>query len=374
MAESKTPLIGKTQAEIAGLLAMRPDAKWRAKQIATWIYRKAALDFDSMNDLPKDLRAELAERFRISPLEVARHARSTDDVDKLLVHNGDRQVYECVLLPYEERVSCCISSQVGCPMGCAFCATGLGGFDRNLTAGEIVAQYLLLQKTRHDNLGGRRKAETMPENLSRISRIVFMGMGEPLLNLDNVVKALRIFHDEVGLSYRHITISTVGLVPQINELAKLNLPIHLALSLHSPFDAIRDRLMPVNKRWPVEEVVESMKRYHRATGRKITFEYLLIGDLTDSIDQATELARLVKGTPSVVNVIPFNWVATEEGFKRPTRERVRAFKAELRKRGVNVTERVERGHDIAAACGQLAGEHTGKFARREAVSELPLRS
>lgn len=373
MPELRPALIGMTTEEIAELMPERKDRKWRAKQIATWIYKKAAFEFSQMNDVPKDLRDELAAKYRICPLEVARHARSTDDVDKLLVHNGDDQVYECVLLPYADRVSCCISSQVGCPMGCAFCATGLGGFDRNLEAGEIVAQYLLLQRVRLENLGGA-KLGTAEDGKSRISRIVFMGMGEPLLNLPNVIKALRIFHDEIGLSYRHITISTVGLVPQIKELSKLKLPIHLALSLHSPFDSIRDTLMPVNKRWPVAEVVGTMKAYHKSTGRKITLEYLLIGDMTDSPEQAAELARLIKGTPSVVNLIMFNYVATKEGFKRPTRERVRAFKSELRKRGVNVTERVERGHDIAAACGQLAGQHKGRFARRDQPSELSVRS
>jgi 23S rRNA (adenine2503-C2)-methyltransferase len=363
-------LVGLSTAELVELLAPRSDAKWRARQLSTWIYQKAAHDFDQMNDLPKDLREELKSKYRISPLEVARHVWSTDGVDKLLVHKGDGQVYECVLLPYAERTSCCISSQVGCPMGCAFCATGLGGFDRNLTAGEIVGQYLLLQQQRLKNTEGKN----VPDHLRRISRIVFMGMGEPLLNFDNVLKALRLFSEEVGLSYRHLTISTVGIVPAIRQLAELNLPIHLALSLHSPFDAIRDRLMPVNKRWKVAEVMDAMKFYHQKTGRKITIEYLLLSELTDTPDQAAEIARLVKGTPNVVNVIPFNWVATEEGFKRPSRERVRAFKAELKKRGVNVTERMERGHEIAAACGQLAGQHTGKFARRDKASELPLAS
>jgi 23S rRNA (adenine2503-C2)-methyltransferase len=292
----------------------------------------------------------------LQPLTVARQAVSTDGVEKLLVHNGDGQVYECVLLPYKDRVSCCISSQVGCPMGCTFCATGLGGFDRNLDAGEIVGQYLLLQRL----------------STRRISHVVFMGMGEPLLNLPNVLKALKLLHDEVGLSYRHLTVSTVGLVPQIDALAQEKLPIHLALSLHSPDDEIRSRLMPVNKKWPVKEVIASMRNYQRATGRKITIEYLLIDQLTDTPSQAAELARLIRGVPSVVNVIPFNYVDTEQGFRRPTRERVSAFKAELKKRGVNVTERIERGHDIAAACGQLAGEHVGKFARRDKLSALPV--
>lgn len=327
----------------------------RSKQIAHHLYGRAQGSFDSMLDLPAELRRELLEKFEVQPLEVAAHRHSTDEVDKLLVHNGDNQVYECVLLPYKERVSCCISSQVGCPMGCKFCATGLGGFDRNLTPAEIVGQYLLLQRLTE----------------RRISHVVFMGMGEPLLNLKNVVKALNILKEEVGLSYRHLTVSTVGIVPQILELAEMELPIHLALSLHSPLDEVRDRLMPVNHKWPVAEVMDAMVQYQRATGRKITIEYLLIKGLTDTVEQAAALARLVRGVPSVVNLIPFNWVDTEQGFARPERERVRAFKQELLNRKVNVTERMERGHDIAAACGQLAGQHTGRFARRAGSSELP---
>ncbi|HJP84237.1 MAG TPA: 23S rRNA (adenine(2503)-C(2))-methyltransferase RlmN [Fimbriimonadaceae bacterium] len=356
MVEPKPSLVGMTRGEIRDALIDRPDANLRSKQIALHLYRRAVDSFDAMKDLPQDLRTELAERFQVQPLSIAQHKTSLDKVDKLLVHNGDNQVYECVLLPYEKRVSCCISSQVGCPMGCKFCATGLGGFDRNLTDGEIIGQYLLLQRISKE----------------RISHVVFMGMGEPLLNLKNVVKSLRLMHDEVGLSYRHLTVSTVGLVPQIRELAKENLPIHLALSLHSPIDEIRDRLMPVNHKWPVAEVMQAMKDYQRATGRKITIEYLLIDKLTDTPEQAQELARIIRGTPNVVNLIPFNWVDTGEGFARPSNERVRTFRGILASKGVNVTQRVERGHDIAAACGQLAGIHQGKFARRSTSNALPV--
>jgi len=347
-----------TEAEIFALLQARPDGTWRAKQITNWIYRKAVADFEQMRDLPKELRQTLAQDFRVQPLTVSRHVTSTDKVDKLLVHGGDDQVFECVLLPYEDRVSCCISSQVGCPMACTFCATGLGGFGRNLSAGEIVGQYLMLQRLTE----------------RRISHVVFMGMGEPLLNLKNVVRSLNLLHEEVGLSYRHLSVSTVGIVPQIYELAEENLPIHLALSLHSPVDEIRERLMPVNKKWSVRETVKAMRDYQKATGRKITIEYLLIGEVTDTLGQAAELANLIKGVPSVVNLIPFNWVQTDQGFARPAPERVRAFRRELEARGVNVTQRMERGHEIAAACGQLAGQHQGRFARRAASSELPVLS
>lgn len=347
-----------TRGELQAALEPRPDAKLRAKQLSLRLYARAESDLDLMTDLPKALRDDIAARFEVQPLRVATHRTSTDGVEKLLVHNGDNQVYECVLLPYADRVSCCISSQVGCPMGCKFCATGLGGFDRNLTAGEIVGQYLLLQRL----------------SKRRIGHVVFMGMGEPMLNLENVVKSLRLLHEEVGLSYRHLTVSTVGIVPQIDELAGERLPIHLAMSLHSPIDEIRDRLMPVNHKWPVAEVMRAMRRYQTATGRKVTFEYLLIQGITDTPDQARELAKLVKGVPNVVNLIPFNYVDTEQGFARPSRERVRAFRSILSNAGVNVTERTERGHDIAAACGQLAGQHEGRLARRSGLSALPVSS
>jgi len=345
MLRSKVPLIGLEKPEMVNLLADRADAKLRSKQLAWHVYRRAEKQILNMGDLPADLRAWLEENCVINPLHVATHRKSSDGVEKLLVHNGDNQVYECVLLPYSNRVSCCLSSQVGCPMGCTFCATGLGGFDRNLTVGEIVGQYMQLQ--------------SLTER--RISHVVFMGMGEPLLNLPNLITAMRILHEEVGLSYRHITVSTVGLVPQIKQLAELNLPIHLALSLHSPLDEVRDRLMPVNHKWPVAEVVQTMRDYQTATGRKVTFEYLLINDVTDTAEQAHALARLMKGFPNVVNLIPFNWVDTGQGFSRPARENVRRFRSILEQHGVNVTERVERGHDIAAACGQLAGQHTGRL-------------
>lgn len=354
----KQPLLGLDRIELAELFSDRKDAKMRAKQLAHHMYARAERDFGKMLDLPQEFRDYLEANFVVSPLEVATHKTSTDEVEKLLVHNGDNQVYECVLLPYKDRVSCCLSSQVGCPMGCTFCATGLGGFDRNLTPGEIIGQYLLLQ--------------SLTER--RISHVVFMGMGEPLLNLKTILKVLKLMHEEVGLSYRHITISTVGLVPQIRELAKENLPIHLALSLHSPLDEVRDKLMPVNHKWPVKEVVQTMKDYQATTGRKVTFEYLLIKEVNDTPEQAKALIPLLKGMPNVINLIPFNWVDTGRGFARPERERVRAFRRILEQAGLNVTERVERGHDIAAACGQLAGQHKGKFARRDVSDPLPVRS
>ena len=358
MPEGRLSLVGLSTPELEKLCQERGEKGFRGRQIAEWIYGKAAQDWEQLTNIPKKLIESLRETHDIHPLSVAKHMRSTDDVDKLLVHRGDEQVYECVLLPYENRVSCCLSSQVGCPMACTFCATGLGGFDRNLDASEIVAQYLLLQSI----------------SPRRISRVVFMGMGEPLLNYDQLLKAIRILHEEVGVSLRHITVSTVGLAPQVLRLAKEGLPIHLALSLHSPIDEIRSGLMPVNQKWPVKEVIGAMREYQRSTGRKITLEYLLIQDVNDSVAEAELTADLVRGTPHVVNLIPFNYVDTGRGFSRPSRERVIRFRKALEAKGANVTERIERGHDIAAACGQLAGQHKGRFAQRRSLSELPLSS
>ncbi|MBX3097340.1 MAG: 23S rRNA (adenine(2503)-C(2))-methyltransferase RlmN [Fimbriimonadaceae bacterium] len=351
------PLVGLRTAELRQIAIGLGERAFRGDQLAKWIYSKASTSLEQMHDLPIAFRDRLtSEGFVVSDLIVADHRHSSDDVDKLLLHNGDGQVFESVLLPYADRVSCCLSSQIGCPMACTFCATGLGGFDRNLSTCEIVGQYLALQSI----------------SKRRIGHVVFMGMGEPLLNLKSLLPAIEILHEEIGLSLRHITVSTVGLVPQIRELARLKMPIHLALSLHSPLDEIRGRLMPVNHKWPVAEVVQTMRDYHRATGRKVTFEYLLIDQMNDTPEQARLLAELVKGLPCVVNLIPFNYVDTENGWKRPSRDRVRAFRAILESRKVNVTERVERGHDIAAACGQLAGQHTGRFGRGRPLSPLPL--
>lgn len=355
VAGSSKVLAGQSSQELQGLAKQLSEPAYRGRQLANWIYKKGAVEFGQMTDLPSNFRRSLEDTFVVTGLATVSHQTSKDEVDKLLVHSGDDQVFECVLLPYRDRVSCCLSSQVGCPMGCTFCATGLGGFDRNLSVGDIVGQYLLLQ-----SLTSRR-----------IGHVVFMGMGEPLLNLDTVVAAMRVLHEEVGLSYRHITVSTVGLVPQIRALAELELPIHLALSLHSPFDAIRNELMPVNHKWPVAEVVQAMKDYARKTGRKVTFEYLVIEGVNDTAEQAKALSQLVRGVSCVVNLIPFNWVDTGHGFARPNQAKVAEFRKVLESSGVNVTQRVERGHDIAAACGQLAGQHAGRFAKRDRLVALP---
>jgi 23S rRNA (adenine2503-C2)-methyltransferase len=233
----------------------------------------------------------------------------------------------------------CISSQVGCPVGCVFCATATLGFGRNLTAGEMVDQIL----TARENAPG-----------GRLTHVVVMGMGEGLLNYENLVKALRLIHDEVGLSYRHLTVSTAGHVPGIRRLAEEGLPVTLALSLHAPNDPLRAQLIPMSKKWGVEAVMEAVREYTDKIGRRVTLEYLLLARVNDEDEHAHQLGKLVQGMISHVNLIPWNPADSFSQFDPPSAARVRRFRQVLESYGVTVTQRVERGQDIAAACGQLA--------------------
>jgi 23S rRNA (adenine2503-C2)-methyltransferase len=312
---------------------------YRGKQLAAWIYRRGAQSLDAMTDLPRQFRARLAETHVLGLAEIAHQDQSADETVKYLLAMADGQKIESVYLPYDERVSVCLSTQVGCAAGCTFCATAQGGLARNLTAGEIVGQLLKMQASSD----------------RRISHAVYMGMGEPLWNYDAVVESLRLLGNEVGMSLRNLTVSTVGVAPGIRALAKESLPITLALSLHAPNDALRATLIPTARKWKLDEILDACKEYTGATHRNLTFEYLLIGGVNDSTEQARELGLLLKSKnlPGNVNLIPFNYVETPQGFRRPTRESVARFRAELEKTGRIVTQRMTRGHAIAAACGQL---------------------
>jgi 23S rRNA (adenine2503-C2)-methyltransferase len=337
-------LIGQTSEELEHGMVSLGEPPYRGRQIARWIYRQGATCFEHMTDLPAGLRERLAAEMQISSTSLSLQQPSRDGVIKCLLRLQDNQQIESVLLPYEERVSVCLSTQVGCAMGCQFCATAQGGYTRNLSAGEIVEQFLTLQQL------AERK----------ITHIVYMGMGEPLLNLENALKSMQLFHEEVGISMRRMTVSTVGIVPKINELAEQNLPITLAVSLHAPDDETRRSFMPVARKWDINSLLTACRNYFDRTGRRVTFEYLLLKEFNDTPDQAIQLGKLLKGFPCLVNLIPFNYVATPRGFQRPEPERVRAFRGILEQAGINVTQRVERGHEIAAACGQLRGQHQGK--------------
>jgi len=330
-------LPGATREQIREVMTAVGQPAYRAEQVAQWVYRHGASDYAQMTNLPLALRQLLAEQLPLRRLQTVRAQRSSDGTVKYLfaLPNGER--VEAVFLPYEVRTSVCISTQVGCAAGCRFCATAQMGFTRNLTAGEIVDEVLSIQQMENQ----------------RISHVVYMGMGEPLWNLQQVVKSILLLNKEVGISQRHITVSTVGVVPAIYELAQHRLQITLAISLHAPDDELRARIMPVGRKWKVHELVAAAKHYTEVTGRKVTFEYLLLRGVNDEPQHAHALAKLVTGLICNVNLIPFNQVETPDGFTRPEPERVARFRRILEEAGIAVTQRVEKGHDISAACGQL---------------------
>lgn len=309
---------------------------FRGRQIASWLYQRDGQDIESMSDLPKSLRESLGEKAILVREKVLAEDRSQDGATKYLLGLNDGTCVESVLLPYEDRVSTCISSQVGCSIGCKFCATAIGGFQRNMSAGEIVDEVLTLQ----------RKIDR------RISHVVYMGMGEPLLNYSAVLKSIRVLNFEVGIAMRHITLSTVGIIPGIDRLAEEDLQLTLAVSLHAPNDEIRRRIMPIAERYPMGELMAACKRYAERTSRRVTFEYLLIQGVNDQKEHAQELGHLLKKMLCGVNLIPFNPV-DGISMKRPDGSDVRMFAETLKRQGVTVTQRMERGKSISAACGQL---------------------
>jgi 23S rRNA (adenine2503-C2)-methyltransferase len=344
--ETRTALVGLSRAQLREwVVATLGEPAYRGTQLAQWIYAKAATEFSAMTDLPAAMRTRLNEIACISPNTITATQRSKDGTVKCLLRLADGNEVECVLLPYDDRVSVCLSTQVGCAMGCRFCATAQGGYTRNLTAGEIVDQLLHLQR-----LSERR-----------ITHVVLMGMGEPLLNLENALNALRLMHDELGIGYRRMTVSTVGIVPKIYALADAD-PADYACGV-----AARARRRDPREDYAREPQVgrghadpSRARLLREATKRRITFEYLLLRGVNDTPEHAQQLARKLRGVPCLVNLIPFNYVPTPDGFQRPEAERVRRFRAILEAAGIETTQRVERGHDIDAACGQLRGKHLGK--------------
>jgi len=331
-------LVGLSHQELMDVVAAARQPAYRARQIAAWVYRRGARSWSEMTDLPLSLREVLSGEWRVGACELAHRTESRDGVRKYLLALQDGQTIESVYLPYADRVSVCVSSQVGCPAGCAFCATGLGGLARNLSAGEIADQVLCLQRDNPDR---------------RISHVVFMGMGEPLLNTDAVVASLRLLAGEVGISPRRMTVSTVGVAPGILRLAEEDLPVTLALSLHAPDDALRSRLVPMGRKWRIAEVLDACRAYHQRTGRNLTFEYILLRDVNDSPEQAAALADLLEGLPGNVNLIPYNPVDAATEFAAPPPSRIRAFRDVLERAGRPTTQRMQRGQPIDAACGQL---------------------
>lgn len=324
---------------------------FRATQLARWIHRYCCDDFDAMTNLAKEFRARLKDLAYIKAPSIIREHKSADGTRKWLFDVGNGNAVEAVFIPEDDRGTLCISTQAGCAMGCLFCSTGKQGFNRNLTTGEIVGQLWTAEREL------RREAGITDPNDRVISNVVLMGMGEPLQNLDNVIPALRIFLDDngYGLSRRRVTVSTSGLVRQMDKLGEA-VPVALAVSLHAPDDALRDKLMPVNKKHLLEELLAACRRYLKVAPRDfITFEYLLLGGINDAPEQARALVKLVKTVPCKFNLIPFN-PFPDSDLKQPEREKVLAFAKILNDAGIVTTVRKTRGDDIAAACGQLAGE------------------
>ena len=313
---------------------------WRAKAIYRWLHARRAESFSNMTDLPSALRLQLDAEIRIWTTRVARHQVAEDGTEKLLLQLQDGQQIECVLLRDGIRRTVCISSQVGCAMGCVFCASGLDGVIRNLTTGEIVEQLLRLTRL-------------LPQD-ERLSHIVVMGMGEPLANLDRLLPALAIAQNPEGLriSQRRITISTVGLPSAIDRLCEENPGYHLAVSIHAADDLLRTKLVPVNKSIGIDAILAAADRYWETSGRRLTFEYVLLGNLNDSPDNARALARFLGKRAALVNVIPYNAVAGLP-WEEPTDESRERFLDVLRNAGVNVQTRRRKGSRIDAACGQL---------------------
>ena len=325
---------------LAAWLGQRGQPAWRAAAIGRWLHGRRAASFADMTDLPRDLRADLDADFQIWTTTIAVHKQADDGTEKLLLELADGQRIECVLLRDGDRRTVCISSQVGCAMGCVFCASGIDGVVRNLTTGEIVEQLL-------------RLAALLPAE-ERLSHIVVMGMGEPLANLDRLLPALAEAQDPqgLGISQRRITISTVGLPPGIDRLAAANPGYHLAVSLHAADDELRTRLVPVNKAIGLVDVMAAADRYWETSGRRLTFEYVLLGGVNDSPTHASDLARLMGHRAALVNVIPYNAVAGMP-WKEPTQHARERFLDVLRDAGVNVQVRRRKGARIDAACGQL---------------------
>mgnify|MGYP003294726284 CR=1 FL=1 len=319
------------------------EPKFRAKQVFKW-FARGVTNLDEMTDISAKTKEKIKENYKIANVNIwQRFDSKLDETKKYLMELDDGNIIETVAMFYKHGITVCISTQVGCNMGCKFCASTLGGKLRNLTAGEILGQIATVQR----DLG------------TRVSNIVLMGIGEPLDNYDNVVTFLKNINDENGIciGYRHISLSTCGMVDKIKELAKENIPITLSVSLHAPDNETRDKIMPVNRKYKVEELIGACRDYQAVTGRRISFEYILINHINDTKKHAENLIKITKGILSHVNLIPANFVEESE-FVKSSPDRVKAFKQYLENNGVTVTVRRELGSDISASCGQLRRKHS----------------
>lgn len=338
---SKIILSGLSQEGFEKIALDMNASKFRARQIHNWIYLKSVGSIDEMTDLSKDFREKLSKIAVVSDVKIKTKQVSQDGTIKYLIEYSDGNCVETVLMRFDNRanLTACVSSQVGCAVNCAFCATGKRGFVRNLTASEIIEQVLIIQR----------------DTGLKVTNVVFMGQGEPLLNLDNMLGALKLFNEDFQIGSRRITISTSGIIPQINKLADSELQSTLALSLHAPVSEIRKKIMPIEVKYPLPELKKALKNYVQKTGRRITIEYLLIKDLTDTVEMAKQTAMFLRDIKCNVNLIPYN-STDDNNFKKPDGNSIMKFKYILEHSGKKVTIRLERGADIDAACGQLAGK------------------
>ncbi|HEX6902039.1 MAG TPA: 23S rRNA (adenine(2503)-C(2))-methyltransferase RlmN [Thermoanaerobaculia bacterium] len=355
-ADPRVDLLGLSRERLAEVLAPVVDRPFRARQIYQALYERAVPDFSELTDLSKDLRARLAERFRIGHPEIAERHLSSDGTCKYLFRLADGATVEAVDIPDGKRRTFCISSQAGCALACAFCVTGYWGAGRNLTAGEIIGQVLAIRADRGLAMEGLN--------------IVFMGMGEPLMNVENVKAALDILME--WISPHRITLSTVGILPGLEEMARWERRPNLAISLHAPTEEQRGEIMPINRTYPLADLMAALKRYPLEKGRKLTFEYILIQDVNDSLRDADQLSRLLSGLRAKVNLIPVNPDRVlGDRMVPPSDARIEAFKERLRQRGWIATVRRRRGDDVSAACGQLRafGRDPRGFRKRGSASE-----
>ncbi|OIK13988.1 23S rRNA (adenine(2503)-C(2))-methyltransferase RlmN [Bacillus sp. MUM 116] len=340
--ENKKPSIYSLQLhELKDWLSENGEKPFRAEQIFDWLYKKRISSFEEMNNLSKELREKLDKHFVVTTLKTVIQQTSSDGTIKFLFELHDGYSIETVLMRHEYGNSVCVTTQVGCRIGCTFCASTLGGLKRHLEAGEIVAQVVNVQ-------------QALDETDERVSSVVIMGIGEPFDNYDNMLSFLKIINHDKGLNIgaRHITVSTSGIIPKIYQFADEDMQINFAISLHAPNTELRSKLMPINKAYKLDDLMKAVRYYIDKTGRRISFEYGLFGNVNDSVEHAEELASLLKGVKCHVNLIPVNYVP-ERDYVRTPRNQIFAFEKTLKKHGINVTIRREHGHDIDAACGQL---------------------
>lgn len=334
-------IVGKNLAQLEEFMLSNEQSKFRAKQVYNWIYLKSVSSYDEMTDLPLLARELLKEKTQLCSISIKDKQVSKDGTMKFLFELKDGNFAEAVLMRFDNRanLTACISTQVGCPMGCTFCATAKLGFKRNLDVDEIIQQIFLIQ------------ADTG----LKVTNIVYMGQGEPLLNFDNLLESIKIFREQFQIGARRITVSTCGIIPQINKLADLNFQSTLAISLHAGNQKTREEIMPVAKKYGYDELITCLKKYTEKTGRRVTVEYVLMKDVNDSIEDAKNLAYAIAKLKSNVNMIVYNQ-NEKSPYKKPLKENVLKFKYILEASGKKVTVRLERGADIDAACGQLASK------------------